>query len=43
MDAIINIATVLPAIFVCEDNGFAESTSSSYAVGGTLVERAKGF
>ena len=40
-----NMASVLnlPAIFVCEDNGFAESTSSSYAVGGTLVERAKGF
>jgi pyruvate dehydrogenase E1 component alpha subunit len=40
-----NMASVLnlPAIFVCEDNGFAESTSSSYAVGGNLVERAKGF
>ena len=40
-----NMASVLnlPAIFVCEDNGFAESTSSSYAVGGILVERAKGF
>ena len=40
-----NMASVLklPAIFVCEDNGFAEATSSSYAVGGTLVERAKGF
>ena len=40
-----NMASVLklPAIFVCEDNGFAESTASSYAVGGALVERAKGF
>jgi len=40
-----NMASVLklPAIFVCEDNGFAESTASSYAVGGTLIDRAKGF
>ncbi len=40
-----NMASVLnlPAIFVCEDNGFAESTSSSYAVAGSLVERAKAF
>ena len=31
-----NMATVLqlPAIFVCEDNGFAESTAKEYAVGG---------
>ena len=40
-----NMASVLklPAIFVCEDNGFAEATARSYAVGGTLIERAKGF
>ena len=40
-----NLATIwkLPAVFVVEDNGYAESTSSSYAVGGNQVERAKGF
>jgi pyruvate dehydrogenase E1 component alpha subunit len=40
-----NLAKVwrLPAIFVVEDNGYAESTSSSYAVAGSQVERARGF
>ncbi len=40
-----NLASVwkLPAIFVVEDNGYAESTSSSYAVAGSQVERARGF
>jgi acetoin:2,6-dichlorophenolindophenol oxidoreductase subunit alpha len=41
----LNLAKVwnLPAIFVCEDNGYAESTSSSYAVAGSQIERARGF
>ena len=40
-----NMASVLklPAIFVCEDNGYAESTGSSYAVGGKIVERGKAY
>ena len=40
-----NLAKVwhLPAIFVVEDNGYAESTHSSWSVGGSQVERAKGF
>jgi pyruvate dehydrogenase E1 component alpha subunit len=40
-----NLASVwkLPAIFVVEDNGYAESTSSSYAVAGSQVDRARGF
>ncbi|HYZ22686.1 MAG TPA: thiamine pyrophosphate-dependent dehydrogenase E1 component subunit alpha [Rhodopila sp.] len=41
----LNLASVwkLPAIFVCEDNGYAESTASGYAVPGSQVERARGF
>ena len=41
----LNLATVwqLPAIFVVEDNGYAESTASSYSVGGSQAKRAKGF
>ena len=40
-----NMATVLqlPAIFVCEDNGFAESTAKEYAVGGSILDRGKAF
>ncbi len=40
-----NLAGVwkLPAVFVVEDNGYAESTASGYAVAGNQVERARGF
>lgn len=40
-----NLATIwkLPAIFVVEDNGYAESTASSYSVGGSQAKRAEGF
>ncbi len=40
-----NLASIwkLPAIFVIEDNGYAESTSSSYAVAGSQGKRAEGF
>jgi len=40
-----NLAKVwnLPAIFVIEDNGYAESTASSWAVAGSQVGRAAGF
>lgn len=40
-----NLAKVwnLPAIFVFEDNGYAESTSSDWSVGGDLVERGKAY
>jgi TPP-dependent pyruvate/acetoin dehydrogenase alpha subunit len=33
----------LPAIFVIEDNGYAESTASSWSVSGSQVGRAAGF
>jgi len=41
----LNLAKIwnLPVIFVCEDNGYAEATSSSYSVGGTQTKRAEGF
>lgn len=41
----LNLATVwkLPAVFVCEDNGYGEATASSYAVAGTQKARAAGF
>ena len=41
----LNLASVwrLPAIFVVEDNGYAESTASDWATGGDLVRRAEGF
>ena len=40
-----NLAKVwnLPAIFVVEDNGYAEATASIYSVAGTQVNRGKGF
>ncbi len=40
-----NLASIwsLPAIFVIEDNGYAETTASSYAVAGDQVKRAEGF
>jgi len=40
-----NLASIwkLPAVFVVEDNGYAEATSSSYAVAGSQTERAAGF
>jgi pyruvate dehydrogenase E1 component alpha subunit len=40
-----NLAKVwnLPAIFIVEDNGYAEATASAWSVGGSQVDRAKGF
>jgi len=40
-----NLAKVwnLPAIFVIEDNGYAESTASAWSVGGSQAGRAAGF
>ncbi len=40
-----NLAKVwnLPAIFVVEDNGYAESTASTWSVGGSQMDRAEGF
>ena len=40
-----NLAKVwnLPAVFVVEDNGYAEATSSKYSVGGSQAGRAEGF
>lgn len=40
-----NLANVwnLPVIFVVEDNGYAEATSSKWSVSGTQLDRAKGF
>jgi len=40
-----NLAKVwnLPAIFIVEDNGYAESTASKWSVGGTQVGRGNGF
>jgi len=40
-----NLAKVwnLPAVFVVEDNRYAESTASAWSVGGNQVDRAKGF
>jgi len=36
-------AWMLPAIFVVEDNGYAESTASNWSVSGTQAGRAAGF
>ncbi|MCB2009271.1 MAG: thiamine pyrophosphate-dependent dehydrogenase E1 component subunit alpha [Geminicoccaceae bacterium] len=40
-----NLAKVwnLPAVFVVEDNGYAESTASVWSVGGSQAARAAGF
>lgn len=40
-----NLAKVwnLPAIFVVEDNGYAESTASGWSVGGSQTGRGEGF
>lgn len=40
-----NLAKVwnLPAIFVVEDNGYAEATASAYSVAGTQLDRGKAF
>jgi acetoin:2,6-dichlorophenolindophenol oxidoreductase subunit alpha len=40
-----NLAVVwqLPAIFVVEDNGYAEATASVWSVGGDLLKRAEGY
>ncbi|MFT8517931.1 thiamine pyrophosphate-dependent dehydrogenase E1 component subunit alpha [Acetobacter syzygii] len=41
----LNLAMVwqLPAVFVCEDNGYGEATGASYACAGTQKARAAGF
>ncbi len=41
----LNLAAIwkLPVIFAVEDNGFAEATSSDYAVAGDIVARAQGY
>ena len=41
----LNLATVwkLPAIFVIEDNNYAEATASSWAIAGDIVTRAEGY
>lgn len=41
----LNLASVwkLPAVFVCEDNGYGEATGASYACAGTQKDRAAGF
>jgi pyruvate dehydrogenase E1 component alpha subunit len=40
-----NLAKIwnLPMVFVAEDNGYAESTSSSWSVGGSQIKRGEGF
>ena len=40
-----NLAKVwnLPAVFIVEDNGYAESTASGWSVGGSQSARASGF
>jgi acetoin:2,6-dichlorophenolindophenol oxidoreductase subunit alpha len=40
-----NLAKIwnLPVLFVAEDNGYAESTASSWSVAGSQIKRAEGF
>lgn len=40
-----NLAKVLnlPMLFALEDNGWGEATPSSYAIGGDILERSRGF
>lgn len=40
-----NLAKIwnLPVVFVVEDNGYAESTASTWSVSGSQVKRAQGF
>jgi pyruvate dehydrogenase E1 component alpha subunit len=40
-----NLAKIwnLPVLFVAEDNGYAESTASSWSVAGSQLKRAEGF
>lgn len=40
-----NLAKVLnlPMLFAMEDNGYGEATPSSWAIGGEVLERARGF
>jgi pyruvate dehydrogenase E1 component alpha subunit len=40
-----NLAKIwnLPAIFIVEDNGYAETTASGWSVGGSQTGRGKGF
>ncbi len=40
-----NLAKIwnLPVVFVAEDNGYAETTASSWSVGGSQVGRGEGF
>ena len=40
-----NLATVLnlPMIFAMENNGYGEATPASWAIGGDVLERARGF
>jgi pyruvate dehydrogenase E1 component alpha subunit len=41
----LNLAKVwnLPVVFVVEDNGYAEATSSTWSVAGDLLKRAEGY
>ena len=41
----LNLASIwqLPVVFAIEDNGFAEATSSEYAVAGDIVKRAQAY
>ena len=41
----LNLAAIwrLPVVFVIEDNGWGEATSSKFATAGSIVERARGY